>query len=121
MKHHPICPHCGFDLDNDQPIVIDDFFMFGPGAPLCYQGRPLRLTGAEAAVAWTLIKACPALVRVDVILDRIGSEANLEAVGIFIHRIRRKLREAGASDMIAVGRRGGKRAYRWKLQNEVTP
>lgn len=109
----PFCPHCGFDLSADQPILINDFSMLGPGAPLCYQGQALRLTYGEAAVAWTLLKACPDPVQVDVILDRIGSEAGPEAVSVYIHRIRRKLAEAGASDMIAVARRGGKRAYRW--------
>jgi len=118
VKPLPFCPHCGFDLAVDQPVLIDDFSMFGPGTPLCYQGRPLQLTYSEAAVAWTLLKACPGSVLVDVILDRIGSEAGPEAVSVYVHRLRRKMIEAGARDMIAVGRRGGKRTYRWKLATE---
>ena len=102
----------------DQPIILTDFSMFGPGAPLCYKGRPLNLTGAEACVVWTLMKACPDPVQLDVILDRLDSDASLEVVSVFVCRIRKKFKAAGAPNMIRSDRRHNKRAYRWMVRGD---
>lgn len=91
-----MCPQCGYDLIIDQPVIINNFSMLGAHAPLSYKGQPIKLTGAERSLCWTLMKAFPRAVRRDVILDRMGSEALYEVIDVHLCRIRKKLRSIGA-------------------------
>lgn len=120
MKHHPFCPHCGYDLHLDQPVILNDFAMFGAGAPLVYKGLPLPqpLTPAEAAVVWTLLKACPDPVATPVILERVSDSESINVVNVLICRIRKKLRVAGAPEMIGRTVHRGKNCYVWQLGDQ---
>jgi DNA-binding response OmpR family regulator len=58
------------------------------------------------------MKAYPDPVRVDVLLDRLDSEATGNAVEVYIHRIRKKLRAIGAPNpIVAMRNRNHPRAY----------
>lgn len=97
---HAFCPHCGSDLKADAPIMLNEFSMFGDGYPLCYNGKPVKLTPTENALIWTLLKAYPNTVRADAMLNRIGSEGNYNTVTVLISRIRRKLKAAAVPNHI---------------------
>jgi DNA-binding response OmpR family regulator len=111
----PFCPHCGYDLMVDTPILINDFAMFSPLAQLTYKGRPVKLTPYERSLCWTLMKAYPEPVRVDIILDRLGSEADTNVVDVFVCRARKKIRDVGAGDMFRPTSYRGNRAYAWTI------
>lgn len=109
----PICPHCGYDIRQDQPIFINGYSMYSPGSQLCWMGLPLNLTGYERNMCWSLMKAFPEPVRIDVLLDRMGSEGTEQNVQVFICRVRKKLAEIGAPDPFKPTRHRGRRAYCW--------
>lgn len=116
------CPHCGYDLARDAPLFLNGFSMLGPDSPLYYNGQRIRLTGMEAALCWTLMKACPRPVRIDVILDRIGSEGEYNCISVLLTRIRKKLKAIGVTMPIEPMRHHGGRGYTWVVGagNEVT-
>jgi hypothetical protein len=33
------CPNCGWSVDRDTPVIINDFSMFADGYPLLYKGE----------------------------------------------------------------------------------
>jgi DNA-binding response OmpR family regulator len=111
----PFCPCCGYDLINDQPILLNDFAMMSSVSQLTYKGQSVRLTEAEKLVCWSLMKACPDPVRNIVVLERLGSDGTPENIKVHICHIRRKLRGIGAPDPFEAcySRAGG--GYRWKL------
>jgi DNA-binding response OmpR family regulator len=114
--HERICPHCGYDLVIDAPVILNDFSMLNSLAPLYYRGQVIRLTPAERCVAWTLIKAFPRAVRLGVILDRLGSDAEGNVIDVYLSRIRKKLRDIGAPiPFESAGGKLGERAVTWKL------
>lgn len=88
--------------------------MFGPMSPLRWNGHPIKLTCFEGSLCWALLKAYPDPVRVDVLLERMGSEGNGNTINVFVHRIRKKLRAVGARDPIAPTHFRGNRGYVWK-------
>jgi len=95
--------------------MIDDFYMAAPLAQLRWKGGPVPLTGSESQLVWALMKAYPNPVKIEVILDRIGSDSTYNAVQVFIHRIRKKLKAMGAPNPIVSARhQGSNRAYVWK-------
>lgn len=109
-----MCPHCGYDLHLDLPILINDFAMAGMGSALIYKSRSVNLTGAESALCYSLMKSFPAALRVDVILDRIGSEATGNVVQVLVCRIRKKLCAVGGPcPIISARRRGQIGSYFW--------
>jgi DNA-binding response OmpR family regulator len=92
----PFCPHCGYDLVHDQPIILNDFSMLSSHSPLLYRGQPIKLSAAMRSLCWTLMKSYPRPVREDVILDRMGSEAEGNVIDVYMSRIRKALREIKA-------------------------
>lgn len=98
---HHFCPHCGYDLVLDAPVLINDFSMMGAMSQLWWRDQPIgTLTGTERMICYTLMKAYPAAVRTSVILDRIDSEGEGKILNVYVFRIRKKLREAGAPNPI---------------------
>lgn len=112
----PFCPHCGYDIALDAPILLNGFSMLSPGSPLFYEDVPLKLTGFEKSLCWTLMKACPDPVRVDVILDRIGSEASYNGISVLLTRIRKKLRDLDVELPVRATYHHGARGYLWELE-----
>jgi DNA-binding response OmpR family regulator len=111
-----LCPHCGYDLVRDAPILLNDFSMLSSMSPLCYLGQPIKLTPAERNVAWTIFKSYPRAVTIDVILDRLESEAEGNVIDVYLSRIRTKLREIGAPiPFEAAGGKLGRRAVSWRI------
>lgn len=111
---HQVCPHCGYDLVADAPVLINDFSMNGPGFPLAFRGKPLKLTYNEATVCWSLMKVCPAPMKTSVLAERIGSDEGKDPDGIIkvmICRIRKILRTHGLPVPIVTITRG--HAYAW--------
>jgi DNA-binding response OmpR family regulator len=115
--NQPFCPHCGFDLVQDAPILLGDFAMMSSISPLQWQGHSIKLTAAERNLMWTLMKAAPRPVRFDVILDRIGSESEGNVIDVYMSRIRKKLRDLGAPvPFDSLKANNGYRALYWKLK-----
>lgn len=111
----PFCPHCGYDLHLDAPILLNDFSMLGPMAPLQWRGESIKMTGFERNMCWALMKAYPNPVRIDVLLDRMGSEGFRTSINVFVHRARKKILAAGAPNPIQPASARGQRGYVWVL------
>lgn len=111
MKHHRFCHNCGADIYLDEPIRIDDFSMVGDGHPLCYKGKPIKLTHGERMIIWSLLKAYPRHVSKSTLLDRCGSDGLNNLIQVLVCRIRRNLKVMGIPDPIETVHGFG---YRWK-------
>lgn len=113
----PFCPECGCDLYGLGPVLLNDYSMMGPLNGLTWMGNSVKLTSYETEVCWTLMKAFPDPVRVDTIIERIGSEGSNGSVRVLIHRIRKKLEKVGAPNPIcSVPGHCGFKAYVWILK-----
>lgn len=111
-----VCPHCGHDLHRDTAILINDFSMFGPGAPLYWNGHLIELTGSEATLLFSLMKCYPQPVSSDTLLDRMDSDGSYNTLAVFATRIRKKLRAVGAPIPFVTAMGGGRRFYRWVVE-----
>jgi DNA-binding response OmpR family regulator len=112
MLHH-FCPNCGWDVARDQPILINNFSMFGDGHPLHYMGKQIKLTPGESAICWSLMKCYPNFVSPDTLLIRSNSDADTRnTISVLIHRIRRKIIGVAGVDPIE-NIRG--RGYQWNV------
>lgn len=112
----PLCPHCGYDLIVDQPIIINDWAMMSPVTPLRYRGHPITLTGSERNIVWTVMKMCPQPVAFDVILERLGSESTGNLIDVYMSRMRKKFAAADMPMPIAAARLSvGRRSLYWKM------
>lgn len=109
------CPRCGYDTRLDTPVLINDFSMMGPAADLFWSSQPAYLTGSEATLMFSLMKAYPDAVAVDVLLDRMGSNGSYNTIAVFCTRVRHKLRALGAPVPFETAHAFGKRYLRWKL------
>jgi DNA-binding response OmpR family regulator len=96
MIHEPICPCCGYDLENDEPIRWAGFVM-APYGQASFQGADIKLTAAQSAVLWSLLKAHGRPLPRVVIAERIGCESDNPANLIDVHicNIRRALAPHG--------------------------
>lgn len=92
---HRFCPGCGHDLIADAPIVIDEWSTYGDGFPILYNGQALVLPPAQRQVIHTLMKAYPRVVKVDAILNRIGSEGSAQVIAVHTSRLKRTLLALG--------------------------
>jgi DNA-binding response OmpR family regulator len=106
------CPHCGSDIRSDEPILLNDFSMYGDGYPLVYRGKPVHLTPGQSALCWSLLKAYPSIVRANTLILRMGSDCESNVIDVVISRIRAKLRMISAPNPIETIRGRG---YRWSL------
>jgi DNA-binding response OmpR family regulator len=115
VKHDAaFCPHCGYDLRLDTPILLNDFSMMSSYSHLRWRGEAIPLTSSERLLCYTLMKAYPSPVKLGVILDRIGSEASGNVIDVYVCRIRKKLRKIGAPNPITCPRtRNQERALAW--------
>jgi DNA-binding response OmpR family regulator len=89
--------------------------MMSPTGYLYWGMEVVALTASERSICYSLMKAYPDPVRVDVLLDRLDSEATGNAVDVYVHRIRKKLKTLGAPNPISAMRnRNHPRAYIWR-------
>lgn len=108
-----VCSHCGHDIAHDEPLEIDDFWMGGIDSWLHYKGTPIKLTPAEGAIAWSLMKNFPYSMTADALLNRIGSEGGPDVIDVMMCRMRKKLRDAtGVQPLQNIWGRG----YRWSVK-----
>jgi DNA-binding response OmpR family regulator len=110
------CPHCGYNLANDIPVLINDFSMMNSDSPLYWKGSVIYLSGSERIICYSLMRAYPGSVKISTLLGRLDSDAEGNLCEVFISRIRKKLREAGAPNAIAPMHSGhgrGERGYVW--------
>jgi DNA-binding response OmpR family regulator len=91
-----ICPICGYDLHDDQPIIWAGFDMVPYGRVL-FHGAEIKLTGGQSAVLWSLLKAHGRPLTRVVIAERIGCESDNPGnlVDVHICNIRRALAPHG--------------------------
>jgi DNA-binding response OmpR family regulator len=108
------CHNCGADIVRDQPIVLNDFTMIGEHHPLFFGGAEIKLTAMERAVAWSLLKAFPDVVRTAAMLARMGFDGDCDhVVTVVVSKIKAKLRAAGVVGEHIVNVRGI--GYRWHI------
>lgn len=87
------CPHCGFNLTQDDPISMGDWVLTPQQARL--RGALLSLYKAEAGILYASAKARGRVVSAEAIANRNGSEAEdiRSNVGVQFWNLRRKLGE----------------------------
>lgn len=110
LRH--FCPNCGWNVDRDSPVIINDFSMAAEGRPLLYKGKRVPLTPSEERVCWSLLKAYPDHVKLDTLAIRCGSQGYSDTIKVYVCRIRRKLRALGCAN--AIDNIWG-RGYRWHV------
>lgn len=90
-----LCPHCGFDLKQDEPIIDGDWAI-DPRGSVAYQGRDIPLTGQEARIFFAIAKAGGRPITRWVIAERLFPDAeSLNLVAAHKTRIEAKLRNLG--------------------------
>ncbi len=98
--------------------MINDWSMIADGHPLCFRGRPIRLTPLENSLCWSLLKAFPAHVKKETLLLRLDSDSHSNVIQSMVSKIRRKCDDSGLPDPIetiwAVG-------YRWCPVGDCEP
>lgn len=112
MSQH-MCPHCGYDLLLDAPILIDDFSMMSLISNLWWRETPVPMTASEKVICYTLMKAYPLPVRRSVILERLDSESDGKIIDVYVCRLRKKLRAIGAPNPIEMAQSRFERALVW--------
>lgn len=101
------CPHCGFDLVADAPLISGEWTL-SPGLAVL-GGELLMLSAQEAALLFTLAKARGAPVRVEVIGARIsGCEDPAALASVVLSRVAAKLGTSTPFENV------WGRGYRWK-------
>lgn len=93
MNNPSVCPHCGFDLAEDEPVERAGIAM-QPYGEVRFNGAAIALTKAETGVLWALMKADRPLPR-PILSERIGHEGDGNCIDVLICRIRRKLAPHG--------------------------
>lgn len=89
-----ICPHCGYDLAVDEPVVIGALSI-DPRGPIIWHGSELALTPYERVLLTSVAKAYPQALEKLVLADRMGSDSDWNSIEVLIHRVRRKLAHGG--------------------------
>lgn len=113
-----MCPHCGYDLVRNGPILIDRWSMMSPNAPLFFEQMQIRLTPSESELCYTLMKAFPRTVSHENIIERLGSTAETtNIVAVWVTKTKARIERAGAP--IPIKSDWG-RGYRWLSDGELT-
>lgn len=109
MTDCAFCPSCGHNLAAEQPAAIGPL-SYDPRGDVAWRGSLVPLTASEHLILCSLALAAGALVSRATIEERIGYDGLCRVIDVFILRIRRKLRAAGAPATIIEAVRG--RGYR---------
>jgi DNA-binding response OmpR family regulator len=88
-----LCPHCGYDLIQDEPIERPEISM-QPYGDCRFHGHTVDLTRAERAILWALLKADGKPVPKTILNERCGYEGDNNVAEVLLHRIRKKMRAA---------------------------
>jgi DNA-binding response OmpR family regulator len=85
------CPSCGYNLTRDEVIERDEWSIDPRGA-VRFQGEAIYLPPALFTIMHTLATTTRS-VRAEVLLNRMGSEAQPQVIGVLICRLRKLLRD----------------------------
>ena len=107
MNAPHFCPHCGFNLDTDKPIVRGAWRL--TPVAVWHKRKLLALTPSEAAVLYAVAAGGGRPVRASTIGERVGidSENTANLTAVYVSKIRKKL---GALSPIGTLRGAG---YYW--------
>lgn len=95
----PFCPCCGNNLGAELPVTIGGLAV-DPRGDATWRGRLLGFTAAEHIIFGTIAQARGAIVGAALLAERIGYEGDANVIAVFLVKIRRKLRAAGAPPAI---------------------
>lgn len=107
-----MCPHCGYDLRHDGPVLINDWSMMGPTYPLFYKSESIRLRPQAGEFCYALMKAFPRQVRHDAMIGRLDTESEdpHNLLKVLVSRLKVAIRERGIPVPIVTDWGQG---YRW--------
>lgn len=106
-----MCPHCGYNLQKDEPIELGDWSLHEDG--VSYRGVRLLLTASQVRILYTMAKATGSVVRHEVIYNRVLDNDVADPrnnIAVQISKIRDMLAGMGVSLPIENVRAVG---YRW--------
>jgi DNA-binding response OmpR family regulator len=91
----PFCPCCGHNLAAEAVIAIGQLRV-DPRGDATWGGGTIGLTSAEHIILASIAGAKGAIVAKAVLQERIGYEGDGNVIDVFLTKMRRKLRAAGA-------------------------
>lgn len=110
------CPSCGYNLKAEKPVSVGPMF-YDPRGEVRFHGQRVKLTPSEHVVLGTLVSEVGRFISADVLMNRLGTEAEGNVVDVHLCHIRRKLRAIDpASDHIE----SQWRAWRWVERAQTT-
>lgn len=87
-----MCPHCGWNFEQDKPIEHGAWRLTPLSAEL--DGKPIRLSRSQAGILYAVAKAAGKPVSRDALLNRVSSSDDPNIVSVHVSRLRAALREA---------------------------
>lgn len=81
------CPHCGYNLKADAPLVSGDWRITPHG--LSFKGRPIPLTAYQAIIVHSIASARGRPVKWTALAERIDSDTDTNSTQVLLHRARR--------------------------------
>jgi DNA-binding response OmpR family regulator len=106
----PLCPHCGYNLRQDEPIELDGF-RIDPRGGVEYLGRRIALQPNSQSFLGTLAKAAPRPVTKEVLGERFGARSE-RSIEYHLTKLRRYLAAAGVPSPVRNIHGFG---YRWEM------
>lgn len=88
------CPCCGTDLGRYETVVRSDFRLTPTGG-FSYRDKPICLTQSEHIFVMSLMVAAPAIIKREVLLERMDSTADSNVIDVMLCRLRKKILNAG--------------------------
>lgn len=86
-----LCPHCGYDLIQDEPIERPEISMT-PDGDCCFHGSSVRLTWGESIVLWGILKAGGKCIPLHILAERMDYNGDHKVTAVLLCRVRKKLR-----------------------------
>ena len=113
-----ICPHCGYDLKNDEIIELDGFTI-DPRGLVTYNNVEIQLSNSEIGMLHAIAKAKGRWLASNIIGERISDSESRHIANVCAFRIRSKFKNADVNCPIESrkGNRNGFGGYRWNAQS----
>lgn len=91
------CPSCGYNLERD-PVVESGLWRLDPIAGEAYHhNRKVRLSAQQFGILYACSAARGGLITRDMLMSRLGSDAETNTLSVQLSRIRNACREVGAA------------------------
>jgi DNA-binding response OmpR family regulator len=97
----PICPHCGYDLADDEPVETNGVRV-DPRGDVTINGTAVHMTPPMRIILASLLKSGGRTLTIAVLAERIGYDGEIPVNNVQVHlsRLRRALKNHGMPNVI---------------------